>query len=295
MTLPVAAVAVTVLSWAAAFPLIRLVLADVDPIPLAAIRFAVAALFAVAWLAFKRPKRPTVRDALRFAACGAVGISLYNILLNTGQQTVSAGAASFIVNTLPIITALLSFLVLRERLTAWAWAGMAVSFCGIGLIAQGQPGGLDFGAGSTLVLAAACCSAVYFVIQRPLVPVYGALNCAAYTLLAGALLLAPWAPAGMAQASGAPGATGLAVLALGVFPAALGYATWTYALGHYGAARAANFLYLVPPVATALAVPLVGEWPTLQTLAGGALAIAGVVVVNTRGRDPAPAKRVQVR
>jgi len=69
-----------------------------------------------------------------------------------------------------------------------------------------------------------------------------------------------------------------------VLPAAIGYATWTYALGHFGAARATNFLYLVPPVATAIALPLLGETPGPQTLLGGAVAIAGVVLVNTRGR-----------
>ena len=46
-------------------------------------------------------------DALRFLLCGFLGIALH-ALLNTGEQTVSAGAASFIVNTLPIFTALLA-------------------------------------------------------------------------------------------------------------------------------------------------------------------------------------------
>ncbi len=71
---------------------------------------------------------------------------------------------------------------------------------------------------------------------------------------------------------------------LGVFPAALGYASWTYALGYFGAARAANFLYLSPAVATALSAWLTGERPGLATLAGGATAIAGVVLVAWRGR-----------
>jgi hypothetical protein len=51
-------------------------------------------------------------------------------------------------------------------------------------------------------------------------------------------------------------------------PAALGYAAWTYALGHFGAAQAANFLYLVPPVATGLAFVIAGEVPGVPTLAG---------------------------
>ena len=119
---------------------------------------------------------------------------------------------------------------------------------------SGQPGGLSSGAGAKLMLAAAGCPAAYFILQRPLVPLYGALTCTAYTLLAGALLLAPRLPEtlGGLAAPRAATATIWSVAALGVLPAALRYAAWAYALGHFGAARAANFLYLVPPVATGL-------------------------------------------
>lgn len=283
-----AAVAVTVLSWASAFPLIRVALRELEPVPLASARFAVAALLAGVWLVRRRPPRLTPSHALRFGACGLVGIGFYNILLNTGQQTVAAGATSFIVNTAPILTAILASLFLRERFGARGWIGTAVSFAGVGLIASGQPGGLTVGSGATLVLAAASCSAVFFVIQRPLVAAHGALASAALTLVAGGVFLAPWLPGALADLSAASWTTVLAVVVLGVFPAAIGFATWTVVLGRFGAARAANFLYLIPPVATALAFPLAGEAPGSRTLLGGAVAIAGVVLVNTRGRGGRP-------
>lgn len=184
------------------------------------------------------------------------------------------------------MTALLAALFLGERFNRWGWAGTVVSFGGITLIASGQPGGFSFGAGASLVLAAAACQSIFFILQRPLVARYGALPCTAYTLLAGALLLSPWVPEALrtlAAPSTNPATIG-AVIALGVLPAALGYAAWTYALGQFGAARAANFLYLVPPLATLLAVFMAGEVPGGLTLVGGAIAISGVVLVNTFGR-----------
>lgn len=279
------AVAFTIVSWASAFPFIRIGLHGLAPLQLASARFATAALLVIAWLAWRRPPLPTNGDALRFVACGFLGIALYNALLNTGEQTVSAGAASFIVNTLPIFTALLAAVFLRERFNRWGWLGSLVSLAGIAVIAQGQPGGLVLGSGSTLILGAALCSASYFVLQRRLIPVYGALTCTAYTLLAGAVLLTPWLPGALGSLAGGSRDTALAVVVLGVFPAALGYATWTFALGYFGAARAANFLYLTPAVATLLSMALTGERPGIATACGGLLAIAGVVFVALRGRS----------
>jgi drug/metabolite transporter (DMT)-like permease len=278
------AVVVTILSWAAAFPFIRIGLHGLSPLHLAAARFGTASILVIGWLAWKRPRLPTWRDGLRFALCGFLGIALYNALLNTGERTVAAGAASFIANTLPIFTAVLAVLFLGERINRWGWLGSLFSLAGIAVIASGQPGGLALGAGSTLILGGALCSASYFVLQRGLIAVYGALPCTAYTLLAGAILLTPWLPGALASLPGAPRETLAAVLALGIFPAALGYAMWTFALGYYGAARAANFLYLTPVVSTALSTWLTGERPGVTTLCGGAMAIAGVAFVALRGR-----------
>lgn len=282
-----AAALFTVFVWALSFPLTRIALVDLKPLPLAASRFTIASAVILLWLAWKRPRLPGLADSVRFAICGLIGISLYNALLNAGQQTVSAGAASFIINTSPILTALLATLFLKEGLTKWGWIGAGLGLAGVGIIVAGQPGGIAAGSGAVLIFGAAIAQAVFFVIQRPLVPRYGAMASTAYTILAGTLLLAPWLGDGLGSAA-APGtgrATILAVIGLALLPAVLGYAAWAHALGHYGAARASSFLYLVPPAATALAFAISGETPAVATLAGGLVAIGGVVLVNTRGRS----------
>lgn len=278
------AVVFTILSWAAAFPFIQIGLQGMSPLQLAAGRFATAALLVIAWLAWRRPRLPGWRDALRFILCGFLGIVLYNALLNAGEMTVAPGAASFIVNTLPIFTAVLAVIFLGERINRWGWLGSLLSLGGTAVIAHAQPGGLTLGGGSTLILGAALCAASYFVLQRRLIPVYGALACTAYTLLSGAVLLTPWLPSALGTLGGATSGTLIAVLVLGVFSAALGYATWTFALGYYGAARAANFLYLTPVVATALSTWLTGERVGIAMLFGGLMAIVGVAFMALFGR-----------
>jgi drug/metabolite transporter (DMT)-like permease len=216
-----------------------------------------------------------------------VGFSLFNVFLNSGERTVSAGAASFIASTVPIVTAVLATLFLGEHIAAWGWLGAVISIGGIGLIALGQPGGLSFGSGACLVFGAAICQASYFILLRPMVPRYGALPSTAYALLSGALFLTPFLPNAVAtlRSPATNLATNASVAFLGIVPGVLGYAAWTYAIGHFGAARASNFLFLIPLVATAIAFIISAEIPARLTLLGGIIVVIGVILVNTKGRS----------
>ena len=124
----------TIIAWASAFPAIRAALGGFGPLELGSVRFAIAAVPAALFLAITRPKLPEWRDAWRFGFGGLVFVAGYTVLLNLGQQTVSAGAASFIININPIITAALAMLVLGERFSGSQWLGSAISLSGVGLI-----------------------------------------------------------------------------------------------------------------------------------------------------------------
>jgi drug/metabolite transporter (DMT)-like permease len=237
---------------------------------------------------------PRPRDLPGIALTGLIGITLYNLALNAGERSVTAGAASLLVNTAPIWTALLSAAFLGERLRGWAWLGMALSFGGAATIAMGERGGVGLNAGAGLVLLAALALSVYFVLLKPYLATYRPVEFAAYAIWFGTLGLLPFAPGLVGAVRAAPLPATLAVIFLGIGPAALAYATWAAVLARVPAARAASTLYLVPGVALLIGWLWLGEAPGPLSLLGGAIAIAGVVIVTTLGRRRIDAGRVVI-
>ena len=276
------AIGVTILAWASAFPAIRAGLAGFGPLELGAARFAIAALPAALYLLIARPALPTWRDSWRFVTGGLFFVALYTALLNMGEQTVSAGAASFIININPIITAAMAMLLLGERFSRWAWLGTAISFFGIGLIALGEGDALRIDAGALLILGSAFCNSITSVVQKPLFARHKPLTVSAWNMVIGALILAPALPSGLEQAAEASSDALFAAIYLGIVPSLIAYATWTIVLSRLPASRASNFMYCVPPVATLLGFLWLGEVPSLVGIIGGVLALGGVAIVNLR-------------
>ena len=161
---------VTVLLWSSAFPAIRVGLEGFTPYGLAAVRFALASAVLLVLALATKPGLPRSPDIPRVVFAGGLGIAAYNILLNLGEVTVSAGTTSILVNIHPIVAALAGLILLRERLGVWGWFGIAAAFAGVATIAMTRHGtsALQFEAGALYVLAAAVCFGLHFVVQKPL-------------------------------------------------------------------------------------------------------------------------------
>ncbi|MGN6304282.1 MAG: DMT family transporter [Mesorhizobium sp.] len=272
--------AFTVLSWAAIFPLTRVCLQWFQPFELVTLRLVITAVVFAAGLLFVRPRLPSLPQLAVLSVCAFFGVALYNLFLSWGLVTLSAGAASFLTNTIPIFTALLSFAMNGERPTWRSIGGMLIAFAGIGVLASAQPGGFAFGSGVSFVLAGALCSALYIVLQRRLVHTFSPFETGAWLMILGAVFLLPFSGATLDAALSAPVPALLLVAVLAIVPGALGQLAWLYVLKTVPAGRAASLLFLIPPITTVIGVAMLGETVSAALLLGGGFAIVGVAVVH---------------
>jgi drug/metabolite transporter (DMT)-like permease len=253
------------------------------PGELALLRFGTASTVLALYAFTKRMRLPERSELPLIGLTGFLGISVYHVALNFGEMTVQAGAASLLISAAPVFTALLSVAVLKERLTGIGWLGILLAFAGVGLIALSGGRGLHFTPGALLILLAATVAAVYSILSKQLLRRHAALEFTCYSIWAGTLPLLVFLPGLLRRLPvAAPQAT-FAVIYLGIFPAAIAYVLWNYALARMPASLLSSFLYLSPVLASLIAWVWLGEVPALLTLVGGAIAILGVILVQTKG------------
>lgn len=267
----------TVLAWSSAFVVIRAVLPVFEPGELAFLRQLVAVPLLAVWMIGQKWVWPTAREWALIAVFGLTWFSTYIVALNTAEQTIDAGTASFIVNIGPLLIAVGAFLFLGEKLPRNLLAGAFVALAGVGLIAWGTSSSdrLDL-VGVLWALVATVTYAVGVLTQKPAL---ARLSSNQVTLLGAAIALIPlfwWAPGALESAQSAPlDAIGGAIW-LGAIPTALGFGLWGYALKRMPAGRLGVSTYVVPPLVIVESALLLGEWPHPVAIAGGAIALAGV-------------------
>ncbi|MEV4232525.1 DMT family transporter [Streptomyces bobili] len=290
------AASVTVVLWASAFVSIRSAGAAYSPGALALGRLLAGAL-TLGLICLVRREGVPPRSAWRgIAVSGVLWFGFYMVALNWGEQEVDAGTAALVVNIGPLLIALLGARFLGDRLPPRLLAGMAVSFAGavtVGLSMSG--GGGSSLLGVVLCLLAAVAYAGGVVAQKPALGRASALQVTTFGCLVGALMCLPFTGQLVADAADAPVTATLNMVYLGVFPTALAFTTWAYALARTTAGRMGATTYAVPSLVVLMSWLALGEVPGVLTLAGGALCLAGVAVSRSRAgaRTAEPAPRVE--
>ncbi|MBG0830318.1 DMT family transporter [Planomonospora sp. ID67723] len=274
-----AAAGVTVVLWASAFVSIRGAAPYFSPGPLALGRLLAGSAVLGTILLARREGWPPRAAWPGIAGAGVLWFGLYMVVLNWGEQEVDAGTAAMVVNVGPVLIALLGGWLLKEGFPRNLMAGMAVSFAGAVVVGVSMSGGGRSSIlGVLLCLLAAVSYAGGVVCQKPALRHASALQVTTFGCLVGTAACLPFAGGLIEQVAAAPPAALLNVVYLGVFPTALAFTTWAYALARTTAGKMGATTYVVPALVVLMSWAVLGEVPGWLTFAGGLLCLAGVAV-----------------
>lgn len=282
---PVVAVGVTLVLWASAFVAIRHLGHDFSPGSLSLGRLLVGAVCLGAVAIPRGLVRPSGRDLAAVLAIGVLWFGIYNLALNQGEHHVDAGTASMLLQVSPVLIAVLAAVFLAERFTVFLALGLLLAFGGVVAIALStSPGGHRDTTGVVLCLVAALVYSISAILQKPVVARLPAVQVTWLACSTGAVVCLPFLGQLISETRAAPLSSTLWVIYLGVFPTAIAFTTYAFALRHMSASRLGGTTYLVPPITIVLGVLFLAEAPPTLAYVGGVLALIGVAVARHRPR-----------
>ncbi len=278
---------VTIVLWASAYVFTRAAVAYFAPLSVASLRFCFASLALIPYVIIKRVKPPKLRDLGWFAGSGLSGFTLYMIFFNIGSQAVTATVSSLIIALAPVISAVLAIFAFKERMGRTKWIAFIAAFAGVAVICLGE-GEFIINAGIIWLLLGALVSAVYFLITKALLKRgYAPLQVTAYSIFIGTFFLLPFVPSAIPELVAAPLGRILSLVYLGIFPAAIAYILWTYALSKSERiGDVTNYMFVTPVLTFFMGYWGLGEMPPVTAFLGGALVMAGVIM-TTLAKPPA--------
>jgi drug/metabolite transporter (DMT)-like permease len=180
---------------------------------------------------------------------------------------------------------LLMAIPLGERIGVRQWIGVAVSFCGVLLIAtRGAPARLSFNIGDLMALASMMMWAGYTVLLRLRRDPLDTTELLVLVCLFGLLFMTPWVAWELAfnprLQLDARGYVAVLYSAIGSF--LLAYTGWSYVVKRMGAVRAGVTMHLMPAFGVILSALFLAEYPRWFHFAGIALILAGVTLSSLR-------------
>ena len=234
------------------------------------------------FILWREPGNMAIRSkAMIFPLLAGVFTALDLALWTTALSFTTAANATLLGNTAPLWVALGTWLILKQKLTNTFWRGLAVTLAGAALIM-----GTDFllhprfGVGDVMAIFTGFFYGGYFLFTEksrihfsPILHIWIVGIGAGITLLIINLIM-------QNPLTGYDTRTWIVFLSTALVSQLIGYMALAYALGHLPASIVAPTMVLQPVVTAILAIPLLGEVPTIWQALGGAVALVGIYMVN---------------
>lgn len=284
----------TVTIWGATFIATKVTLREVSPATIVWLRFGIGiVILGITVAARKQFAFPARRELGYFALLGFVGVTFHQWLQATGLLTAAATTTAWIIATTPVFSALLGWLVLKEKLGGVRIGGMLVAAAGVLLIvSKGDPRALLSASftsvGDFLILISSANWAIFSVLSRRGLQAHPATRMMFYVMIFGWLFANVWLfgfGPGLSEIPRLTFSGWSGILVLGLLGSGLAYITWYDALQALPASQMAAFYNIEPLVTTTLAAFMLSETIGLLSIFGAALIIGGVYLVNRPDKE----------
>lgn len=279
------------LAWGGTWVAGKVLVAQVPPLEMSALRFAIAALVLFAIVIVTRTPLGGARLGYVVMA-GAFGIFGYNALVFIGLTMAPATDGALIVPTaIPVLTAVAATFI-GEPLTGRKIAGLVLATAGSALVIAGGQVAVTAGLstqrllGDVLFIGGALCWAAYSIFGSLAMRDRSPIALTALSVAIGAALLFPlgFLERGYADVPSWSLGSWALVLFMALIATVLAFALYLWGVRRFGAGLASLVGYLVPIAGVTLAFFVLGERPHPLQLLGGAVILAGVRLATLRRR-----------
>jgi len=277
-----------VLFWAFNFVVARMALREFPSLLAAGIRALMAGVILLPlyfWRGKQFDKEPwTLKDVPTLLLLGVTGVSFNQTLFLLGLERTSTSHAAIITGIMPLQVLVISALFGVEFLGAKKILGMLIALAGVGVLqfARQTGGTPPTVLGDLLIFGSGTAFAFFAVMGKKLTLKHGGLTVTTFAFLGGGFALLPiifWQGFGF-QFTAVSAVGWLSLLYMALFPSAIAYLIFYYALTHIPASRVSTFSYLQPLMAMMLGVWLLNDQITSTLVAGGSLVLTGVFLTE---------------
>lgn len=261
--------------WGANFNLAKPVLAEMSPYLAGASRYTIAAIVMILIARFSQAVIP-LREWKAYLTLGIVGVFGFNLFFFLGMAHSSAINGALIMALNPLLTAILSYFILGERLKLAQLLAFPVGIAGVAIVVLGAGAEWTIATGDLYIMIASLNWAVYNVLVKKMMPkqVSGIASTAGI-MTVGALALSLAAACNGSPLVMPTAHAGLALLIMALGGGVLAYLFWNASIKHLGPAKAAIFMNLIP-VTTMVIAAVEQAPPTHAQLFGAVLVISAV-------------------
>lgn len=275
------------LLWGMPYLLIRIAVAEIDPLVVAGSRTLLGALLLLPFALRENSLAAAFRKWKPLLAFTVIEISIPWVLLGHAETRLNSSTAGLLIAIVPLFAAIIVSKLGHERLEMRRIAGLVLGFAGVGLLVGLDIHLSDFYAVGATIVVALCYAIGPIIINRKLadVPTIGVITA---SLILATLIYLPFAPVLMPETVPSMKAV-WSVVGLGVLCTAAAFIVFFALIAEVGPARATVITYINPAVAIILGAALLSEPLTIGMAIGFPLVLVGAVLGTARMRAVATA------